>query len=40
MIGEKAADMIRGQPPLAASNAPYFEAPNWETAQRLGEAAQ
>ena len=34
MIGEKAADLILGRAPLAASNAPYFEAPNWETAQR------
>jgi choline dehydrogenase len=34
MIGEKAADLILGRPPLAASNAPYYEAPNWETAQR------
>jgi len=34
MIGEKAADMILGRPPLAASNAAYFEAPNWRTAQR------
>ena len=34
MIGEKAADLIRGQAPLAASNAPYFEAPDWRTAQR------
>jgi choline dehydrogenase len=34
MIGERAADLIRGRAPLAASNAPYFEAPNWRTAQR------
>jgi choline dehydrogenase len=34
MIGEKAADLILGRPPLAASNAPYYEAPNWDTAQR------
>jgi choline dehydrogenase len=34
MIGEKAADLILGRPPLAASNAPYYEAPNWETSQR------
>jgi choline dehydrogenase len=34
MIGERAADLIRGRSPLAASNAPYFEAPNWRTAQR------
>ncbi len=34
MIGEKAADMILGKPPLPASNAPYYEAPDWRTAQR------
>jgi choline dehydrogenase len=34
MIGEKAADLILGREPLAASNAPYYDAPNWETAQR------
>jgi choline dehydrogenase len=34
MIGEKAADLILGRPPLAASNAPYYEAPDWRTAQR------
>jgi choline dehydrogenase len=34
MIGEKAADMIRGFDPLPASNAPYFVAPDWETTQR------
>jgi choline dehydrogenase len=34
MIGEKAADMIRGRAPLPASNAPYYGAPNWETRQR------
>jgi choline dehydrogenase len=34
MIGEKAADMIRGRPPLPASNAPYHVAPDWETRQR------
>jgi choline dehydrogenase len=34
MIGEKAADMIRGLDPLAASNAPYSVAPDWETGQR------
>jgi choline dehydrogenase len=34
MIGERAADLILGRAPLAASNAPYFEAPDWETAQR------
>ena len=34
MIGEKAADMIRGRDPLPASNAPYYVAPDWETRQR------
>jgi choline dehydrogenase len=36
MIGEKASDLILGRPALAASNAPYFEAPDWETTQRSG----
>lgn len=34
MIGEKGADHILGKTPLASSNAPYYVAPNWETAQR------
>jgi choline dehydrogenase len=34
MIGEKAADMIRGLDPLPASNAPYYLAPDWEAKQR------
>jgi choline dehydrogenase len=34
MIGEKAADLILDRAPLPASNAPYYQAPNWETAQR------
>jgi choline dehydrogenase len=34
MIGEKAADHILGSEPLAASNADYHIAPNWQTAQR------
>jgi choline dehydrogenase len=34
MLAEKAADMIRGLDPLAASNAPYYVAPDWETKQR------
>lgn len=34
MIGEKGADHILGKPMLAPSNAPYYVAPNWETAQR------
>ena len=34
MIAEKAADAIRGQPPLAASESPFHTAADWETAQR------
>ncbi|MBV8472552.1 MAG: choline dehydrogenase [Hyphomicrobiales bacterium] len=34
MIGEKAADMIRGLPPLPASNAPFYMAPDWAEKQR------
>ncbi len=34
MIGEKAADMILGHAPLAASNAPVYVAQGWEMAQR------
>lgn len=34
MIGEKGADHILGKPMLAPSNAPYYTAPNWKTAQR------
>ena len=34
MLAEKASDHIRGRPMLPASNAPYFVAPAWETAQR------
>lgn len=34
MIGEKAADHIRGRPLLAPSNAPFYQAGNWESAQR------
>jgi choline dehydrogenase len=34
MIGEKAADIILGRPPLAPSNAPYYVAPDWQVAQR------
>jgi choline dehydrogenase len=34
MIGEKAADHILGRPMLAASNAPYYTAPNWQVSQR------
>ncbi len=34
MIGEKASDIILSKDPLPASNAPYYVAGNWETAQR------
>ena len=34
MLAEKAADHILGKPPLARSNADYYVAPDWETAQR------
>lgn len=34
MIGEKGADHILGKPLLAPSNAPYYQSPNWESAQR------
>ncbi len=34
MIAEKAADLILGKPALAPSNAPFYEAPNWQTQQR------
>ena len=34
MVGEKAADMILGKPPLAASNVEPWVHPAWETQQR------
>ncbi|WP_413788780.1 choline dehydrogenase [Acidisoma sp.] len=34
MIGEKASDHILGRPLLAPSNAPFYQAGNWQTAQR------
>ena len=34
MIGEKGADHILGKGLLPPSNAPYYVAPNWQTAQR------
>ena len=34
MIAEKAADMIRGRPPLPSSGASFYKAPDWRTAQR------
>ena len=40
MVGEKAADIIRGIDPLPASNAKAYVAPDWETKQREGEAVR
>ncbi|MBO6838252.1 MAG: choline dehydrogenase [Alphaproteobacteria bacterium] len=40
MVGEKAADIIRGKEPLLASNAPVWIAPDWETRQREGTAVR
>ena len=34
MVAEKAADHILGRPLAAASDAPYYVAENWRTAQR------
>ncbi len=34
MLAEKAADHIRGSPPLPPQDAPFYVAPNWETSQR------
>ena len=34
MIGEKGADHILGKPLMAPSNAPFYTASDWETAQR------
>jgi choline dehydrogenase len=34
MVGEKAADMILGMPPLPASNLQPWMHPGWRTAQR------
>ncbi len=34
MIAEKAADTIRGRAPLPPSDAPFYTAPDWRTAQR------
>ena len=36
MVGEKAADIIRGIDPLPPSNAEAYVAPDWETRQRIG----
>ncbi len=40
MVGEKAADIIRGRDPLPRSNAESYVAPNWETRQREGDAVR
>lgn len=34
MMAEKAADLIRGRTPLPPSNAPVYQHPHWQTAQR------
>ena len=34
MLAEKAADIVRGRPALPRSNAPVFQAANWQTQQR------
>jgi choline dehydrogenase len=34
MLAEKLADAILGRQPLAASEAPFYVAPNWQTSQR------
>ena len=34
MLAEKAADLIRGRPPLPPLDAPVWIAPDWETRQR------
>ena len=39
MLAEKAADLIRGRPPLAPAEAAVWEAPDWRTRQRTGPAS-
>ena len=34
MLAEKLADAIRGKPPLPPSDAPFYQAANWDNAQR------
>ena len=36
MVAERAADLIRGRPPLPASNAPVWLDAEWRTRQRHG----
>jgi choline dehydrogenase len=40
MVGEKAADIIRGKDPLPPSTAEAYVAPDWETKQRVGVAVR
>ena len=40
MVGEKAADIIRGKDPLPPSAAKAYVAPDWETKQREGIAVR
>jgi choline dehydrogenase len=40
MVGEKAADIIRGKDPLPPSNAEAYVAPDWKTKQREGVAVR
>ncbi|MEZ5589991.1 MAG: choline dehydrogenase [Gammaproteobacteria bacterium] len=40
MVAEKAADLIRGQEPLAASNAPYYLDEHWASRQRPAEPSR
>ncbi|MCB1719587.1 MAG: choline dehydrogenase, partial [Candidatus Competibacteraceae bacterium] len=40
MVAEKAADLIRGQEPLAASNAPYYLDEHWADRQRPAEPSR
>ena len=36
MVGEKVSDLVLGRDPLPRDNAGWWEAPDWETAQRTG----
>jgi len=40
MVAERAADIIAGREFLPASDAPIWEAPDWQTRQRPGESAR
>ena len=40
MVGEKAADLIRGREPLPPSNAPVWTDPEWRSRQRPGQPAR